>query len=171
MEFLPHSISASIKLIKNLCLHTSFCSLCFDTSSWRYRRKQTTDRPTKSPDCFVLWSGSMMTCENHVIGFICLISTCFMTTLQTHKTGCETFCCCWKVDPGTKTPGFFGWKHGFCDTSISFPGRSFPDIHTGVLKLTLTSWLNWICNFCGPHAERLPGNFPFEVFITLLAFN
>lgn len=125
----------------------------------------------KSPDCFVLWSGSMMTCENHVIGFICLISTCFMTTLQTHKTGCETFCCCWKVDPGTKTPGFFGWKHGFCDTSISFPGRSFPDIHTGVLKLTLTSWLNWICNFCGPHAERLPGNFPFEVFITLLAFN
>lgn len=125
----------------------------------------------KSPDCFVLWSGSMMTCENHVIGFICLISTCFMTTLQTQKTGCETFCCCWKVDPGTKTPGFFGWKHGFCDTSISFPGRSFPDIHTGVLKLTLTSWLNWICNFCGPHAERLPGNFPFEVFITLLAFN
>lgn len=125
----------------------------------------------KSPDCFVLWSGSMMTCENHVIGFICLISTCFMTTLQTHKTGCETFCCCWKVDPGTKTPGFFGWKHGFCDTSISFPGRSFPDIHTGVLKLTLTSWLNWICNFCGPHAERLPGNFHFEVFITLLAFN
>lgn len=125
----------------------------------------------KSPDCFVLWSGSMMTCENHVIGFICLISTCFMTTLQTQKTGCETFCCCWKVDPGTKTPGFFGWKHGFCDTSISFPGRSFPDIHTGVLKLTLTSWLNWICNFCGPHAERLPGNFHFEVFITLLAFN
>lgn len=124
----------------------------------------------KSPDCFVLWSGSMMTCENHVIGFICLISTCFMTTLQTQKTGCETFCC-WKVDPGTKTPGFFGWKHGFCDTSISFPGRSFPDIHTGVLKLTLTSWLNWICNFCGPHAERLPGNFHFEVFITLLAFN